>query len=206
MSVQLIIPCKHESGEVEDWHERVDDYHPLSMVDIIELLTMTKNAEPGSRTRNDVHIRLNKGIQGHVCPNELDSMNQTIDAQVGHLYVNWCDNDLAFQDIPIPVFAATLYPLLHWQDAQQAADAQEDIGELRAALEAVTSERDVYKDAAIECDKRLFTGLLAEKNYSSTRWVGMVDGAQYVLAPIRHVLSSRRALAVVDSKPDSGVT
>lgn len=135
MSVRLHIPDRHDTDKIS-WDITLPDYHPLSFEDIVELLTL---AQTSPEKRLDIHLRMVQGIQGQVSPHEIEGTIATIQPLVEELIVNRFDPRLIFQDIPILVFAAMLYPLLHWQDT---ADQQAAIGKL-------TAERDAYR-AALE--------------------------------------------------------
>lgn len=73
--VQIIIPCKHESGEEKDHRKVVPDYHSLTRDEIKELLEMAKALNPVMETGklSQIQVRLNQGIMGMTCPRPADS-------------------------------------------------------------------------------------------------------------------------------------
>lgn len=70
MRVQLY-PCKHLTGEVPDWTEKVEDYHPLSREEIAELLEAAAHTE-NTRHTAEIQDRLIQGIKGMTCPRRVD--------------------------------------------------------------------------------------------------------------------------------------
>ena len=66
---KIEIPCRHETGEIAD-NSVVDDYHPLTWMEIAELLiTAAKSRIEGDHTTVSViQVRLVQGIIGMTCP------------------------------------------------------------------------------------------------------------------------------------------
>lgn len=72
--LQIVIYCKHGTGEDPDHSKLVPDYHPLSREEISQLLEMAKNLNPVKEWDKlaQIRVRLGQGIMGMTCPRPMD--------------------------------------------------------------------------------------------------------------------------------------
>ena len=80
-----VIPCPHESGDVEDYSRQAPDYHPLNKEEIADLLNEAKTAK--GILYSQIQIRLCQGIPGYVCPRIIDGPVADKESQINALYI-----------------------------------------------------------------------------------------------------------------------
>ncbi len=69
--VQLSMPCLHEIGKETDHARKVPDYHPLTDLEIQELLDMAAGCTDDAYILSRILKRLTQGVPGVTCPREL---------------------------------------------------------------------------------------------------------------------------------------
>lgn len=62
------IPCAHLTDNIPT-SQKVPDYHPLSMDELKELITIAFNDKSKA---NDIQCRLVQAIPGHMCPHLIE--------------------------------------------------------------------------------------------------------------------------------------
>jgi hypothetical protein len=81
------IPCRHETEGVPV-DQQIPDYHPLTKVQIKDLL-MTAINSTDWKVKNSIHCRLSQAIVGTMCPSNIDERSCKLDSTVTKLYLDF---------------------------------------------------------------------------------------------------------------------
>jgi len=85
--MQYSIPCQHTTGEVQDWDQAVNDFHALSVAEITHLLEVARQSD--TKTINSIHVRLCQGIQGNMCPREIEGKVAEAENLIDRMYMDF---------------------------------------------------------------------------------------------------------------------
>lgn len=83
------IKCKHEMDGIPT-KVTLDDYHPLTKKEIIELLTEALSSKNPSKQQ----VRLIQAIPGIQCPRQIDGKVGKLLAELETLFVEFLDNGI----------------------------------------------------------------------------------------------------------------
>lgn len=86
----LNIDCLHESQGIST-NIVVPDYNPIAPEELAELMTLATSTDD-NQLRNQIQIRLGKGIPGMACPHPIEGIVADKSAQVDHLYMDEITN------------------------------------------------------------------------------------------------------------------
>ncbi len=81
------IPCLHDTGAEPDGTREVPDHHPLTRLEIAEILDAAKD-ETDFRVVAGHQVRLAQGIVGYVCPRLIDGPVAMRERIVDHLFLD----------------------------------------------------------------------------------------------------------------------
>lgn len=83
------IPCVHETQGLPIT-EKVADYHPLTVEELRELLTIARSAIHDVQV--DICCRIEQAIPGMTCPSPMLGPVAELDAELLRVYTDWSES------------------------------------------------------------------------------------------------------------------